>query len=142
MLFVCLYNLPKCLVPGVVQNLICAKRSTPTELSFYWELPTVLGNEVVGYRVEVKGLRHKAGTREVIHFDVDGFNTDMKEATINQGLGNVGILSVVKDCGSFLAAGEVPYNITVEAVNLAGCSQEQQIYCFTQEGGMVQESTQ
>ena len=51
----------------------------------------MLGSEVVGYRVEVKGLRHRDGTREVVQFDVDGFNTDMKEANINQGLGNVGL---------------------------------------------------
>ena len=63
----------------------------PDELSFSWELPTVLGNEVVGYRVEVKELRHRAGTREVVQFGVDGFNTAMREATISQGLGNVGI---------------------------------------------------
>ena len=30
---------------------------------------------------------------------------------------------------------ETPYNITVKALNLAGCGEEQQIYCFTQEGG-------
>ena len=35
----------------------------------------------------------------------------------------------------FLTAGEVPYNITVKALNLAGCGDEQQLYCFTQEGG-------
>ena len=34
-----------------------------------------------------------------------------------------------------LAAGEVPYNITVKALNLAGCGEEEQLYCFTQEGG-------
>jgi hypothetical protein len=32
-------------------------------------------------------------------------------------------------------ATEVPYNITVKAHNLAGCGEEQQVYCFTQEGG-------
>ena len=37
-----------------------------------------------------------------------------------------------------LIAAKVPYNITVRALNLAGCGQEQQIYCFTQEGqGMI-----
>ena len=60
----------------------------PTVLSFSWELPTVLGNEVVGYRVKVKGLRHRSGTREVDQFDVVGFNTDLKAATISQGLCN------------------------------------------------------
>ena len=35
------------------------------------------------------------------------------------------------------AAAEVPYNTTVRALNLAGCGQEKQIYCFTQEGGRI-----
>ena len=39
------------------------------------------------------------------------------------------------DCIVFFAAGEVPYNITVKALNLAGCGKEKQIYCFTKEGG-------
>ena len=34
-------------------------------------------------------------------------------------------------------AAEVPYNVTVKALNLAGCGEEQQIYCFTQEGGIT-----
>ena len=58
-------------------------------LSFSWELPTVLGNEVVGYQVDVKEVRHRPGTREVVQLDVAGFNTDTKEATISQGLGNI-----------------------------------------------------
>ena len=33
------------------------------------------------------------------------------------------------------SAGKVPYNITVKALNLAGCGEEQQLYCFTEEGG-------
>ena len=35
-----------------------------------------------------------------------------------------------------IAAAEVPYNISVKAINLAGCGEEQQLYCFTQEGSM------
>ena len=31
---------------------------------------------------------------------------------------------------------EVPYSIKVKALNSAGCGEEQQIYCFTQEGGI------
>ena len=73
----------------MVQYLICAKSSTPTELRFSWELPAVLRNEVVGYRVDVKELCHRSGTREVVQFDVTGFNTEMKAATISQGLGNI-----------------------------------------------------
>ena len=47
----------------------------------------MLGNEVVGYQVEVKGLRQRDDTREVIQFDVTDFNTKITEATINQRLG-------------------------------------------------------
>ena len=101
----------------------------------------MLGNEVVEYLVDVKGLQQRDGTREVEQFDVTGFNTEMREATVNQGLG------INKHSGnsysqlssSFVypfSAGEVPYNITVKALNLAGCSEEQQLYCFTQEGGI------
>ena len=84
----CMSTSCKITAPGAVQNLICAKSSSSSELSFSWELPTVLGSEVIDYRVEVKGLRHRDGTREVIQFMVDGFNTEMKETTISQELGN------------------------------------------------------
>ena len=77
--------------PGAVQNLICTKSSSSSELSFSWELPTVLGSEVIDYRVEVKGLRHRNDTREVVQFDVDEFNTEMKDTTISQRLGNDGL---------------------------------------------------
>ena len=77
--------------PGAVQNLICAKSSSSSELSFSWELPTVLGSEVIDYRVEVKGLRYRDGTREVVQVKVDGFNTEMKETTISQRLSNDGL---------------------------------------------------
>ena len=75
------------IVPDAVENLICARSSSPTELTFSWELPTTLGNEVVGYEVEVKRLPHRDSTREVVQYDVTGFSTKMREATINQGLG-------------------------------------------------------
>ena len=61
------------IVPGVVQDMICARSSSPTELTFSWELPAMLGNEVVGYQVEIKGLRHREGTREVVQFNVASF---------------------------------------------------------------------
>ena len=48
----------------------------------------MLGNTVVGYRVELKRLHYKSGTREVIQSDVEGFNTDMSAAAISEGLGN------------------------------------------------------
>ena len=31
---------------------------------------------------------------------------------------------------------EVPYNVTVKPLNAAGCGPEQQLYCFTREGGI------
>ena len=34
-------------------------------------------------------------------------------------------------------AAETPYAVIVKALNLAGCGEEQQIYCFTQEGGIT-----
>ena len=36
------------------------------------------------------------------------------------------------------SAAKVPYNIIVKAFNLAGYGKEQQLYCFTQEGGTSQ----
>lgn len=78
---------------GSVQNMMCAKSSSPTKLSFSWELPTLLGNEVVGYHIEVKGLRHRERSREVVQFDVDSFNTETREVTI---IGHgIGIILVV-----------------------------------------------
>ena len=74
-------------VAGKVQDLTCAKSSIPSELTFFWEMPTLLGEEVINYQVEVKELRHRDGTRDVIQVGVDGFNTAMKQATVNQGLG-------------------------------------------------------
>ena len=47
----------------------------------------MLGSEVNDYQVEVKGLQHRAGTREVETFDVEELNTDMKEVSISQGVG-------------------------------------------------------
>ena len=58
-------------VPGKVGNLVCASSSSPSELSFSWELPTLLGAEVVSYQVEVNRLEHRSGTtREVIRSGV------------------------------------------------------------------------
>lgn len=74
-------------VPGQVQNLNCAKSSSPTELLILWEKPAVLEDDVVGYQVQVKGLRHKDNTREVVEFDIVDFNTEMMEAFIADQLG-------------------------------------------------------
>ena len=66
----------------------------------------MLGNEVVGYQVKVKGLRHRDGTREVVQFSVAGFNTEMSKATVNEGLGTAivelaGCLLCTLTCLSF-----------------------------------------
>ena len=57
------------LVPGIVRNLVCAA-SSPTGLSLFWDLPTLLGSEVVSYQVMVNRLEHRSGTRNVIQSDV------------------------------------------------------------------------
>ena len=46
----------------------------------------VLGEEVVGYQVEVKELQHRPGTKDVTTIDITDFNTKMEEATLNEGL--------------------------------------------------------
>ena len=71
----------------MVHNLSCARSATPTELTFSWDLPTTLGNEVIAYRVDVSRLGHREGTREVVQFDVDRLNTVMKEVTISEEIG-------------------------------------------------------
>ena len=52
------------LVPGEVGNLVCAANSSPSELSFSWDLPTLLGGEVISYQVIMNRLEHRSGTRE------------------------------------------------------------------------------
>ena len=56
--------------------------SSPSELSFSWDLPTRLGSEVVSYQVIVNGLEHRPGTREVIQSAVDEQFVDIREASI------------------------------------------------------------
>ena len=46
-------------------------------------------NEVVEYQVEVKGLQHKAGTREVMQIDVGNFETKVTSMIISQQLGRL-----------------------------------------------------
>ena len=75
------------IVPGLVKNLNCDKSPSPSELSFSWELPTELGDEVTGYRVEVKELQHREDTKDVVPIDVMDFSTEVGEASVNQGLG-------------------------------------------------------
>ena len=68
---------------------MCNKSSlpSPSGLSISWELPTVLGDEVIGYQVEVKELQHKTGTKDVVSVNVTDFNTKVQEASLNEGLG-------------------------------------------------------
>ena len=73
-------------VPGVVQNLLCAESSSPAELSFSWEQPTVRKSEVVSYQVVVSRLEQRAGTREVIQSSVYNDFVKTKNASIS-GLG-------------------------------------------------------
>ena len=51
--------------------MVCAVSSLASELSFSWDLPTLLGSEVVSYQVIVNRLEHRPGTREVIQSAVD-----------------------------------------------------------------------
>ena len=69
-------------VPGVVQNLVCTRSSSPSELSFSWNLPTLLGNEVVSYQVMVNQLQHRPGTRDVIQSSVYEEFVEMKDASV------------------------------------------------------------
>ena len=71
-----------CAVPGEVQNIVCAMSSSPSELSFSWELPTLLGDEVVSYQVIVNRLEHSEGTREVIQSSVYERFVDIREASV------------------------------------------------------------
>ena len=96
----------------------------------------MLQGDQISYVVDVNALSHKTGTRDVIQSDVTNRTTDMQSENI-QNLGNVVVrvvhINVVKFSFNTIAA-EVPYSVTVKALNLAGCGEEQQIYCFTQEG--------
>ena len=75
-----------CTVPGVVQNLVCAQSSSPSSLFFSWDLPSLLGSEVVSYQVIVSRLEHRPGTRDVTPFVAYDHLVEMKEVSVN-GLG-------------------------------------------------------
>ena len=62
--------------------MVCAVSSSPSELSFSWDLPTRLGSEVVSYQVIVNRLEHRPGTREIIQSAVDEQFVDIREASI------------------------------------------------------------
>lgn len=74
-------------VPGQVKNLTCAESSSSNMLNLSWKHPTFLGNEVVDYRVEVKQLQHKTGTREVMEIPITDSTTVTEPYIITQGLG-------------------------------------------------------
>ena len=74
-------------VPGMVQNLVCSGSSSSTELNFSWELPTELGNEVIGYQVTVNRLEHRISSREVVQSGVYRDFIEANDASIG-GLGN------------------------------------------------------
>ena len=92
-----IYNCLSFLVPGEVGNLVCAVSSSPSELSFSWDLPTLLGSEVVSYQVIVNRLEHRPGTREVIQSALDEQFVDIREASVT-GLGNYKDIVVLKNC--------------------------------------------
>ena len=70
------------IVPGEIRNLVCSVSSSPSELSFSWDLPTLLGSEVVSYQVIVNRLEHRPGTREVIQSAVDEQFVYRREASV------------------------------------------------------------
>jgi hypothetical protein len=75
------------IVPGMIENLTCDRSFSASELTFTWDSPNTLQGGVLEYRVEVKELHHRAaGMRDVVQFSITGFNTEMRLATINQGI--------------------------------------------------------
>lgn len=74
-------------VPGVIENLNCAMSSSPNHLLFSWELPGLLGNDVIDYRVEVMKLQSIEGTRNLMELEITNFKTNEMIANITQGLG-------------------------------------------------------
>lgn len=75
-----------CAAPGPVRNLVCNKSALPSQLSFTWDVPSILGEGVNGYQVEVKELQHSPDTKDVVLVDVATLNTKMKWASLDQGL--------------------------------------------------------
>ena len=68
-------------VPGQVKNLSCMASLSTDRLFFSWNQPEFQGNEMIDYRVEVKQLQHRNGTREVIELDIEDFTTVNKTST-------------------------------------------------------------
>lgn len=112
-----------------------------TALSLTWEKPQAHANKVVSYIVDVKRLQHRDSTREVESVALLGQLFDKKvKGLLTRVVGLGKLYGVRHTCSEFprytlYTEEETPYNVTVKAVNLAGCGKEVQIYCFTQEGG-------
>ena len=65
---------------------MCNKSSLPSQLNFSWDVPSILGEGVIGYQIAVKELRHSPGTMNVVLVNVATFNTKMNWVTLDQGL--------------------------------------------------------
>ena len=116
--------------------MVCAVSSSASELSFSWDVPTLLGSEVVSYQVIVNRLEHRPGTREVIQYAVDEkFVKSLDARVTGLGTNEYNYRRVLYKVLNNFTAAEVPYSVTVKALNLAGCGEESRTYCFTREGG-------
>ena len=91
----CNFNNTVHAVPGMVGNLVCTRSFLPSELSFSWEPPTLLGSEVVNYQVLVSRLEHRPGTRDVVQSSVYEKFVETKAASIT-GLGRDVIMKSVR----------------------------------------------
>lgn len=76
-------------VPSAVEDLHCVDSLSPSNLLISWREPLEYGDDVMGYSVNVRGLRYRHGTREVIEYEVTDFNlpTQNLRTFISEGLG-------------------------------------------------------
>ena len=134
--------------PERVQSLKCREESSST-LTISWEETNSEGIiDYVSYKVNVLKVQHMSfGTRDLESVPlIPAFSEEVNEkhVEVTRGIGMYSNALFFNSLGCFIVTcfknifseAEVPYNITVKAVNLAGCSQERQVYCFTQEGSM------
>lgn len=61
--------------------------SSPNHLLLSWQLPGLLGNDVIDYRVEVTKLQSIEGTRNLMEVEIANFKTNKLIANITQELG-------------------------------------------------------
>ena len=127
-----------CAASGPVKNLKCNESLLPSELGFSWDIPEIHNEGVNNYQVEVKELQHSPGTKDVILVDVTNFYTNLTWAYLDQGLSKHCEVTHDFDSVLYISGGMVPYEILITAINFAGCGEQQNIYCFTQEGGNMQ----